>query len=54
MQLGAVSFKPEHRWRPVFFADDGPNWNCRSITGIFYGIKNTSATTATGGHIDLA
>jgi PEP-CTERM motif len=38
---------------PVFFFDDGPGGILGQITGIFYGIQNTSATTATGGHIDL-
>jgi len=38
---------------PVFFADDGPGGTAGQITGIFYGIKGTSPTTETGGHIDL-
>jgi hypothetical protein len=38
---------------PTFFADDGPGGANGMITGIFYGIQNTSATTATSGYIDL-
>jgi len=38
---------------PGFFLDDGPGGTAGQITGIFYGIQNTSGTTATGGHIDL-
>jgi hypothetical protein len=54
MQLGAVSIPNLNiGGGPVFFADDGPGGTAGQITGIFYGIQNTSATTATGGHIDL-
>jgi hypothetical protein len=38
---------------PGFFLDDGPGGTAGQITGIFYGIQNTSATTATSGFIDL-
>jgi len=54
MQLGAVSIPNLNiGGGPVFFADDGPGGSAGQITGIFYGIQNTSASTATGGHIDL-
>jgi hypothetical protein len=38
---------------PTFFNDDGPGGTQGMITGIFYGVQNTSATTANGGFIDL-
>lgn len=38
---------------PAFFSDDGPGLAQGQITGIFYGIDLTSATTAKGGVIDL-
>ena len=54
MQNGAVSIPHLNiGGGPVFFSDDGPGGTAGQITGIFYGIQNTSATTATGGHIDL-
>ena len=54
MQNGAVSIPHLNiGGGPVFFSDDGPGGTSGQITGIFYGIQNTSATTATGGHIDL-
>jgi len=37
----------------TFFVDDGPGGLNGMITGIFYGIQRTSATTATSGYIDL-
>jgi len=38
---------------PTFFSDDGPGGASGQITGIFYGVQNTSPTTSTGGFIDL-
>jgi hypothetical protein len=38
---------------PTFFADDGPGGGQGQITGIFYGIQITGATTANQGFIDL-
>ncbi|MBS1819469.1 MAG: PEP-CTERM sorting domain-containing protein [Acidobacteria bacterium] len=38
---------------PTFFADDGPGGTKGQVTGIFYGIQLTGATTATSGYIDL-
>jgi len=35
------------------FVDDGPGGSAGQITGIIYGIQNTSATTSTGGTIDF-
>jgi hypothetical protein len=37
----------------IIFADDGPGGSAGQVTGIFYGIQNTSATTSTGGTIDF-
>jgi uncharacterized repeat protein (TIGR01451 family) len=37
----------------TFFFDDGPGKTYGQVTGIFYGITTTSATTATGGWLDL-
>jgi hypothetical protein len=37
----------------IFFADDGPGGSAGQITGIFYGIQYTSATTSYGGTIDF-
>ena len=36
-----------------FFVDDGPGGSAGQITGILYGIQNTSPTTSTGGTIDF-
>jgi len=38
---------------PVFFSDDGPGGTSGQITGILYGIQNTSTTSASGGTLDL-
>jgi hypothetical protein len=38
---------------PTFFADDGPGGTSGQVTGIFWGVQLTSATTATSGFIDL-
>jgi hypothetical protein len=38
---------------PAFFSDDGPGLAQGQVTGIFYGIQLTGATTANGGFIDL-
>jgi hypothetical protein len=38
---------------PTFFADDGPGGTQGQITGIFYGVINTSPTSSTNGHLDL-
>ena len=38
---------------PTFFADDGPGGAKGQISGIFYGLDFTSATTAVGGVIDI-
>lgn len=35
------------------FSNDGPGGTQGMVTGIFFGIQNTSATTANGGFIDL-
>jgi hypothetical protein len=35
------------------FSNDGPGGTQGMVTGIFYGIQNTSGSTATGGFIDL-
>jgi hypothetical protein len=54
VQLGAVSIPHLNiSGGPGIFLDDGPGLAAGQITGIFYGIQNTSATTATSGHIDL-
>jgi len=56
MQFGGFSPATEHidiSGGPTFFADDGPGLVNGMVTGIFYGIQNTSPTTATGGFIDL-
>jgi hypothetical protein len=37
----------------VFFTDGGPSSSSRQITGIFYGLQSTSATTWTGGTVDF-
>jgi hypothetical protein len=37
----------------TFFVDDGPGGSAGQITGIFYGIQNTSPTTSTGGTMDF-
>lgn len=38
---------------PAFFTDNGPGGPAGQITGIFYGLDFTSATTATGGVMDI-
>jgi hypothetical protein len=38
---------------PVFWSDDGPGGTNGQITGIFYGVQLTGATTASGGVLDL-
>jgi hypothetical protein len=56
IQHGAAVLIPPHQdiaGGPGFFLDDGPNGTAGQITGIFYGIQATSATTATSGFIDL-
>jgi len=55
MQIGAPTGPPhtDIAGGATFFADDGPGLANGMITGIFYGIQNTSATTATSGYIDL-
>ena len=37
----------------VFLIDDGPGGSTGQITGIYYGIQITGATTSTGGTMDL-
>lgn len=54
IQLGAVATPHvDISGGPAFFSDDGPGGTNGMITGIFYGVQNTSATTANGGFIDL-
>jgi len=55
MQFGSPTGPPhtDIAGGPTFFNDDGPGNANGMITGIFYGITNTSATTATSGWIDL-
>jgi len=50
---GVVSPNIDIGGGPTFFADDGPGGLTGQVTGIFYGIQNTSATTSTGGFLDL-
>lgn len=38
---------------PAFFSDNGPGGPTGQITGVFYGVDLTSATTAIGGVLDL-
>lgn len=38
---------------PTFFSDDGPGGVNGQVTGIFYGLDLTGATTATGGVMDI-
>jgi hypothetical protein len=55
LQLGAP-LGPPHTdigGGPALFVDDGPGGANGMITGLFYGIQATSATTATSGYIDL-
>jgi hypothetical protein len=57
VQTGAVATPHQDiSGGPAFFADDGPGagiFNAGQITGIFYGVQLTGATTATSGFIDL-
>lgn len=54
MQLGAVATPNEDiGGGPAFFFDDGLGGSQGQISGIFYGISLTSATTSTGGFVDL-
>jgi len=56
LQHGGFSPATEHidiSGGGTFYSDDGPGGVNGMITGIFYGIQNTSATTATSGWIDL-
>lgn len=54
MQYGAVATpNTDINGGPTFFADDGPGGTSGQVTGIFYGLTLTGATTATGGWIDL-
>jgi hypothetical protein len=55
VQRGAVVGAPGNdiSGGPAFFFDDGPGGGQGQITGIFYGIQITGATTANGGFVDL-
>lgn len=56
VQSGFALLSPDHNdiaGGTNIFSNDGPGGTSGQITGIFYGIDFTSATTATGGVLDI-